>query len=179
MMKNKKAQSALEFLTTYGWAFLVILIMIGALGYFGILNPTRYLPERCNVNSEFACDEFSVVDQSDDMNISVVLRNSLGQAINVSTAGDDIVLVSDYFNGQVNASSSDTTCVIEGESEGSSVVIEANQEFLFNCRINSPDLAVSLPGSGNKVAVEFNLQYLPQGKSLRKSIAGEVFATVQ
>ena len=39
-MGQKKGESAaLEFLTTYGWAFLVILVMIGALAYFGILNP--------------------------------------------------------------------------------------------------------------------------------------------
>ena len=37
----RKAQAALEFLTTYGWAFIVILIMIGALAYFGVLNPSR------------------------------------------------------------------------------------------------------------------------------------------
>lgn len=35
---NKKGQAALEFLTTYGWAFLVILVMIGGLSYFGVLD---------------------------------------------------------------------------------------------------------------------------------------------
>ena len=38
-MMNRKAIST-EFLTTYGWAFLIILIMIGALAYFGILSPS-------------------------------------------------------------------------------------------------------------------------------------------
>ena len=33
---HKKSQAALEFLTTYAWAFLVIIIMIGALAYFGV-----------------------------------------------------------------------------------------------------------------------------------------------
>lgn len=38
----KKGQSAIiEFLVTYGWAFLVIIIMIAALFYFGILNPAN------------------------------------------------------------------------------------------------------------------------------------------
>ena len=49
MKRNgKKSQAALEFLTTYGWAFLIILIMIGALSYFGILSPSKLLPNRCN-----------------------------------------------------------------------------------------------------------------------------------
>ena len=34
-----------EFLTTYGWAFLVILVMIGALAYFGVLNPENFMEE--------------------------------------------------------------------------------------------------------------------------------------
>ena len=47
MKQNKKSQAALEFLTTYGWAFLVILIMIGALAYFGVLNPEKYPTDIC------------------------------------------------------------------------------------------------------------------------------------
>ena len=39
----RRGQAALEFLTTYGWAFLVILVMIGALAYFGVLDPERFV----------------------------------------------------------------------------------------------------------------------------------------
>jgi hypothetical protein len=48
-MINKRAQAALEFLTTYGWAFLVILIMIGALSYFGVFNVDSFIPESSNI----------------------------------------------------------------------------------------------------------------------------------
>lgn len=57
---QKKGQAALEFLTTYGWAFLVILVMIGALAYFGVLDPTRYLPQRCQFGAEMHCDNFAL-----------------------------------------------------------------------------------------------------------------------
>ncbi|MFC2016699.1 hypothetical protein ACFLUF_03190 [Chloroflexota bacterium] len=53
LIKNK-AQAALEFLTTYGWALVVILVMIGALAHFGILSPSKFLPERCNFGVEIA-----------------------------------------------------------------------------------------------------------------------------
>jgi nicotinamide riboside transporter PnuC len=44
---NKKSQAFLEFLTVYGWAFLVILVMIGALAYFEILSPSyKYNPDK-------------------------------------------------------------------------------------------------------------------------------------
>lgn len=34
----KKGQNAMEFLMTYGWAILVMLIAVGALAYFGVLG---------------------------------------------------------------------------------------------------------------------------------------------
>ena len=40
-MINKKSQAALEFIMTYGWAILVVLVAIGALAYFGILYDNR------------------------------------------------------------------------------------------------------------------------------------------
>ncbi|MBN1175079.1 hypothetical protein JXA48_00390 [Candidatus Woesearchaeota archaeon] len=42
-----KGQAALEFLTTYGWAFLVILVMIGGLSYFGVFDFKAKLPDSC------------------------------------------------------------------------------------------------------------------------------------
>jgi len=38
-MMDKKGQSALEYLMTYGWALVVIVIVIAALFAFGIFNP--------------------------------------------------------------------------------------------------------------------------------------------
>jgi|SRR3990167_9969356 len=38
-MSNKKGQAAMEFLMTYGWAILVVLIALGALFYLGVFNP--------------------------------------------------------------------------------------------------------------------------------------------
>ena len=49
MFMKKKAQAAMEFLMTYGWAILVVLIVIGALAYFGVLNPQNLLPEKCTL----------------------------------------------------------------------------------------------------------------------------------
>ncbi len=57
----KKAQAAMEFLMTYGWAILVVLIAIGALAYFGVLSPERFLPEKCVIasGSGLFCEEFT------------------------------------------------------------------------------------------------------------------------
>jgi len=85
-LKNSRAQAALEFLTTYGWAFLVILIMIGALAYFGVLKPSKLLPERCTFGSEIECQDFQIT-YGDGTNgeLKLRLKNNAGAAITVDT----------------------------------------------------------------------------------------------
>ncbi len=41
MFKNNKGQSALEYLMTYGWALVVIVIVIAALFAFGVFNTPK------------------------------------------------------------------------------------------------------------------------------------------
>ena len=77
----RKSQAALEFLTTYGWAFLVILIMISALSYFGILNPGKLLPDRCNFGPEFSCTDYGIGSDG----AKVRLRNNVGQSVIVDS----------------------------------------------------------------------------------------------
>ena len=55
---RKKAQAAMEFLMTYGWAILVVLAAIAALAYFGVLSPDRFLPSKCVFPSGFGCIDF-------------------------------------------------------------------------------------------------------------------------
>jgi hypothetical protein len=42
----------MEFLMTYGWALLVILLVLAALAYFGMLNPDRFLPDKMSVSDQ-------------------------------------------------------------------------------------------------------------------------------
>lgn len=76
-------QAALEFLTTYGWAFLVILIMIGTLAYFGILSPGKILPSRCSIGPEFECMDFQI--SAIDNTFKVKLKNNVGDPIAVQS----------------------------------------------------------------------------------------------
>ena len=43
----RKAQAALEFIMTYGWAMLIVLIAIGFLAFFGVFSPHTFLPDMC------------------------------------------------------------------------------------------------------------------------------------
>ena len=82
----KKAQAAMEFIMTYGWAILVVLAAIGALAYFGVLSPDRFLPERCTFPVGVDCvDKASIVSGADGTNyIEFALRNNIGFSINIT-----------------------------------------------------------------------------------------------
>jgi len=68
MMRSTKSQAAMEFLMTYGWALLVVIIVIAALAVFGLLNPNRFLPEKCEFGPGITCIDFNAV--TDDTSIS-------------------------------------------------------------------------------------------------------------
>ncbi len=73
----KRGQAALEFLMTYGWAILVVLIAIGALAYFGVLNPSRYLPNSCTITPGIACNDFKLSTASGG-SVQLIMRNGAG-----------------------------------------------------------------------------------------------------
>lgn len=83
---NKKGQAAMEFLMTYGWAILVVLIAIGALAYFGVLNPGKYLPSSCTISNQFGCQEFKATTAADTSGnlTTLILQNGRGVDVNIT-----------------------------------------------------------------------------------------------
>ena len=52
---EKRGQVAMEFLMTYGWAILIILIAVGALWMLGVFSPST--PANCSLEAPFSCDD--------------------------------------------------------------------------------------------------------------------------
>ena len=80
---NKRAQAALEFLMTYGWAILVVLVVIGALAYFGVLNPSGLLPEKCTMSAGIACQDHLIDPTTGEVSLS--FENGFGSGIYINT----------------------------------------------------------------------------------------------
>lgn len=81
----RKAQAAMEFLMTYGWAILVVLVAIGALAYFGVLSPDRFLPESCTITPGLACTGYKI-SATAATGMTLKINDGLGNAITVSAA---------------------------------------------------------------------------------------------
>ena len=89
MRINRKGQAAMEFLMTYGWALLVVLVAIGALAFFGVLNPAQFLPSSCTLFPGLSCSEF--IASGANGNVQIQIQNGLGDDIDlleIAIAGD-------------------------------------------------------------------------------------------
>lgn len=82
-MKPRRGQTSIEFLTTYAWAFLGLLVTVGALNYLGILEPSSYTPERCSSGTQISCVDtyLAAADDSQDTTLLLMLSNNYPRTI--------------------------------------------------------------------------------------------------
>ncbi len=59
---NQKSQAAMEFLMTYGWAILIVLIVLAALYLFGVFTPGSSLSSTCVAESPFISCESRIIE---------------------------------------------------------------------------------------------------------------------
>ena len=158
-MHNKKSQAALEFLTTYAWAFLVILIMVGALAYFGVLSPSKLLPDRCNFGSEVSCDKNRMKVDKSDTGPKMALTNNFGTAVTIKTIR---VINSNTGSGCTGTTPSPYT----DWSSGSSITLTATGcgTLIVNEKI--------------KFSVEIDYYAIAAGEDYTKTVFGEIYSSV-
>lgn len=90
MLTMRKGQAAVEYLTTYGWAILVLVILVAVLLSSGILSPSMALSEECTFGSNVPC-EFALFNDGGTTKISLRLFNGFAYKIRI----DSIDLKSD------------------------------------------------------------------------------------
>src|SRR3989344_5713297 len=108
---NKKAQLAVETLLIYGVAILIVMLAIGALISFGILDLGGLLPDTCNIQgAPLTCEEYFV---SKSRGVNIELTNNLGKNL------DSLSLVRVWPsnpNDQGLVMSTPGTCIPAGET---------------------------------------------------------------
>jgi hypothetical protein len=76
-----KGQTAIEYLMTYGWAILIILIVAGVLAYYGIFAPSGFLGPSSSGFAQLAV--VSPWDLNAVGDLRVLLENRVGSEIHV------------------------------------------------------------------------------------------------
>lgn len=160
MTITRKSQSALEFLVTYAWAFIVIAIIIAAIAYFGILRPQKVLPDRCTFSVSFDCVGYSL---STDGTFRLKLKNDVGTSITVSEAN----LVSD--------AGVSFGCVLTGAPPDNWGLGSVKDLEWTGCDLASQGFA-----AGDKAKVLVNMTYYDPkaGVTYKKLAFGDIFVTV-
>jgi len=84
-INSSKGQAALEFLITYGWAIMIVLVAIGALTYVGLTNPSNLLPDKCTFGNGIVCQDSQITTR----NVSVSVINGMGKTMYAVGAAPD------------------------------------------------------------------------------------------
>jgi len=148
---RKSGQAAIEFLVTYGWAILGVMIVIGALAYFGLFNTQKYVNDACYFGDQFRCED-SILHK--DGRTSVMLRNNFGVDINITT----VIIKSDYGARYCNMAQ---TIPIGSLGE-------------INCTVSNTTLSLN-----NKVKYRAIIEFARVGSSNRHNQTGDLLLTVQ
>lgn len=137
--RKKRGQASVEYLGTYAWAFFALLVTIGTLNYLGVLNPSSYIPERCNSGSQIQCvDTYLATDPATDETwLYLQLKNNYPREIVIAT-----VTLKDLTETPIIATTQQHLRVLPGR--------------LYTARFSfiKPDIV-----AGNKETAEFEITY--------------------
>ncbi|NOX71579.1 MAG: hypothetical protein GXO64_02680 [Candidatus Micrarchaeota archaeon] len=84
-MKKLKGQSAMEYLMTYGWAIIIVIIVAAALYALGVFNPSAYTTTAATGFSELGKPAAGSWQYKADGSFTVKLSNNLPYTINVTS----------------------------------------------------------------------------------------------
>ncbi len=124
-----KGQAALEFLMTYGWAILIVVVVVAALFAMNVFNPSSFVGETASGFASFTVTGWSY-SQAGVVNFT--LGNKLGEQItitNVSVKTSDGTTASDNTtnlvgpNGKVSYSVSGLPASTQGTQYSATVSI--------------------------------------------------------
>lgn len=167
MMKHKRrGQAALEFLTTYGWAFLVILVMIGALSYFGVLDVSRFIPDSCKLDGNLECPAYAL---SQDM-VQMQIRSNLAETVEIV----EIKIKEKETDTWYNASAGD---LVKADDGNTTIVVQN--------RGDQVDVNGSFTGTpfaefrGDKKTFDLEVYYTKGNSNIRNLAIGSLTTTVR
>lgn len=106
-MRKSRGQASLEYLVTYGWAFLSIVIIIAALWYLGAFDPQKFSSNKHGFSESFTVLDFS---GATDGRLTIHLGNNVDSKIQLMNVS--------WFDGNPVPlySSSSPLMLAEGES---------------------------------------------------------------
>ena len=155
---DRKGQGAMEYLMTYGWAILVVIIVGVVLWQMGIFNPSGGTSPGMIGFGNVESQDWSCDSATDTVYIQYV--NAFGQAVVLS-------------QGQVGGGG---VCTYEGASTGganpTNVTIPANKRFVCTYAAD-PGCAAASPGTRFESTI--SVIWSPEGGGITHTETGTVW----
>jgi hypothetical protein len=149
----KKAQAAMEYLMTYGWAILIVIIVAAALIALGVFNPATWTGSVATGFTELGAPSQGQWSLETSGDFNIILRNNLATPVTVYS-------VSATLNDATTASYATSFNLASGQS--------STLEPLVNFGTQT---------SGTAYAVDLIITYTPSG-GLNQTETGTVTGTV-
>ena len=95
-MSAKKGQAAMEYLMTYGWAIVVLVVVIAALMATGAFNPSYLIAEECTLQPDLSCTGHVLyLDTGGTPQLEFRISNGLGydillSGVSITTTNGDV-----------------------------------------------------------------------------------------
>ena len=80
-----KAQAAMEYLVTYGWALLILFIVVAYLLTSGAFSASSFAAQECVFQPDLPCSPFVLYREGADTKLQFTVTNGLGFPINISS----------------------------------------------------------------------------------------------
>ncbi len=189
LVGKKKGQAAMEFLTTYGWAVLVIAIVLVALAWLGIFNVQGQVPDRCTFQAGIKCVDVRI-GSSGSPGISnkldsLIIENQMAKTIYVCgypMCGPDLETVNQLWfpngiPGQCTGAAEYVTPILPGESK-------QIQGGVFSCYqrfggVAGPSVKAVGEKFSGKVVFYYSLAEDAGTAAKARAAVGDVFVTIQ
>lgn len=146
---SRRGQAALEYLFTYGWAFLAIAITLGALYYFGVFDFAVLQQDECVFPPGAFCADSIINDSDGGPEILFVLRNVYG---------------TNLYLQDINATSTETGLIACDPRETD---WDEEEELLFNCSIPPETFVV-----GDRYDFTIEARFNQQGEVYNHTLLG-------
>jgi len=133
MTMKMKAQAAMEYLMTYGWAILIVIIVAAALYAFGIFNPATWTGTRVTGFANIG----SPVDWTyyNNGTFYITVKNAIGSTITISSVTANC------------GTGTPPTVTLTNTTTGLTVGVGGTKEFTGTCATIASASSYSVPVS--------------------------------
>ena len=153
----KKGQAALEYLMTYGWAILIVVIIGVALYAMGVFSPGRFTGKSYSGLSEFTVLDWKLADGGTNDSLTLIVTPR-GHTFNITS-------VSVTVSGLTMSS----TCSINPQ------LANPDQKVTISCYTNGTDIGIA----GATYTADVTISYTDVDTNVTHTSTGKLKGTIE